>query len=257
MTSIQMKTILLAGLAAVLTSGAAQAQFAGGSSDTGKVTVGASDVNGGPHVAGRAGIGVPGTNGRRVDFQGLSLYAAPDLNGVRHLNMATSDVADHSSYGDFRFARVGTADLWFGEWSQTGNASAGDHTVYYVGNTSGTTVPTSGTATYAVKGISDYANKGALTGTLTANFGSGTSGTLTGSLANASTGAGVSIGTATIQSNATFTGTGATATQSGSTVASNGLVNGRFFGADAAALAGTIRFASARQHDTAFGGTKN
>ncbi|MET4898680.1 Slam-dependent surface lipoprotein [Sphingomonadaceae bacterium jetA1] len=256
MTSIQMKTIILAGLATVLTTGTAHAQFAGGSSDTDTVSVGASDVNGGPHVAGRAGIGVPGTNGRRVDFQGLSLYTPPDLNGVRHLNMATSSTKDHSQYGDFRFARVGSDDLWIGEWSQTGSASAGDHSVYYVGNTSGTTVPTSGTATYAVKGIGDYANKGALSGTLTANFGSGTSGTLSGSLANASTGAGVDIGTARI-AGASFAGNGATATQSGSTVASSGAVNGRFFGANAAALAGTVKFDGARQHDTAFGGTKN
>ncbi|HJO64398.1 MAG TPA: Slam-dependent surface lipoprotein [Sphingomonas sanguinis] len=256
MTSIAMKTIVLAGLATVLTAGSAQAQFAGGSSDTSKVTVGESDVQGGPHVAGRAGIGVPGTNGRRVDFQGLSLYAAADVNGVRHLNMATSDTADHSSYGDFRFARVGSADLWFGEWSQTGNATAGDHTVYYVGNTSGTTVPTSGTATYSVKGISDYANKGVLTGTLTANFASGSTGTLRGSLSNASTGAGVNIGTARING-ADFAGGNAVATQSGATVASGGVVSGRFFGASAAALAGTIKFDGARQHDTAFGGTKN
>jgi hypothetical protein len=256
MTSISMKTILFAGLATILTSGAAHAQFAGGSSDGSKVIVGESDVDGGPHVSGRAGIGVPGTDGRRVDFQGLSRYALPDLNGVRHLNMSTSSTADHSRYGDFRFARVGSADLWFGEWSQTGSATAGDHTVYYVGNTSGTTVPTSGTATYAVKGISDYANKGVLTGTFTANFGSGTSGTLRGSLSNASTGAGVNIGLARING-AEFAGGGATATQSGATVASGGAVNGRFFGANAAALAGTVKFADARQHDTAFGGTKN
>lgn len=256
MASISMKTILLAGLATILTSGAAHAQFAGGSSDTDKVTVGVSNVDRGPHVAGRAGIGVPSTGEQRVDFQGLSRYALPDLNGVRHLDMSTNDTANHSSYGDFRFARVGSADLWFGEWSQTGSATAGDHTVYYVGNTSGTTVPTSGTATYAVKGISDYANKGVLTGTFTANFGSGTSGTLRGSLSNASTGAGVDIGTARIIG-ATFSGQAATATQSGTTVASGGAVNGRFFGADAAALAGIVKFADARQHDTAFGGTKN
>ena len=256
MTSITMKTIVLAGLATVLTAGSAQAQFAGGSSDTSKVTVGESDVQGGPHVKGRAGIGVPGTEGRRVDFQGLSLYAAPDLNGVRHLNMASSNTQDHSRYGDFRFARVGSADLWFGEWTQTGNATAGDHTVYYVGNTSGTTVPTSGTATYSVKGISDYANKGVLTGTLTANFASGSSGTLRGSLSNASTGAGVNIGTARING-ADFVGGNAVATQSGAVVASGGAVNGRFFGASAAALAGTVKFDGARQHDTAFGGTKN
>ncbi len=249
MTSIKMKTILLAGLATVLTAGAAQAQIAGGSSDPGTVIVGESTVNRGPHVAGRAGIGVPGTNGKLVDFQGLSLYALPDLNGVRHLDMASSDVKDHSSYGDFRFAQVGSDDLWFGEWSQTGNASAGDHTVYYVGNTSGT-------ATYAVKGISDYANKGVLTGTLTANFASGSSGTLSGSLSNASTGAGVNIGTAQI-SGASFAGFDAVATQSGAAVASGGEVSGRFFGANAAALAGTVKFYDARQHDTAFGGTKN
>lgn len=256
MTSIKMKTILFAGLATVMTAGTAQAQFAGGTSDDSKVTVGESDVQGGPHVAGRAGIAVPGTNGRRVDFQGLSLYALPDLNGVRHLNMASSNTQDHSRYGNFRFAQVGSADLWFGEWSQTGNASAGDHTVYYVGNTSGTTVPTSGTATYAVKGISDYANKGVLTGTLTANFASGSSGTLRGSLSNASTGAGVNIGTARING-VDFTGGNATATQSGAVVASGGAVNGRFFGANAAALVGTVRFNGARQHDTSFGGTKN
>jgi len=34
-------------------------------------------------------------------------------------------------------------------------------------------------------------------------------------------------------------------------------VSGRFFGANAAALAGTVKFDGARQHDTAFGGTKN
>ncbi|SUJ08698.1 Uncharacterised protein [Sphingomonas paucimobilis] len=152
MTSIQMKTILLAGLAAVLTSGAAQAQFAGRIERYRQGDRGCQRCEWRPPCRG------PGWDRRAGDqwtarrFPGLSLYAAPDLNGVRHLNMATSDVADHSSYGDFRFARVGTADLWFGEWSQTGNASAGDHTVYYVGNTSGTTVPTSGTATYAVKG---------------------------------------------------------------------------------------------------------
>lgn len=256
MTSITMKTILLAGLATVLTAGTAQAQFAGGSSDISKVTVGASNVNGGPHVSGRAGIGVPGTDGRRVDFQGLSLYAVPDLNGVRHLNMASSNTQDHSRYGDFRFARVGSADVWFSEWSQTGNATAGDHTVYYVGNTSGTTMPTSGTATYTVKGISDYGNTGALTGTLTANFGSGTSGTLRGSLANTATGAGVDIGTARIIGTS-FSGNGAVATRSGTAVASGGAVSGRFFGANAAALAGTVKFDGARQHDTAFGGTKN
>ncbi len=256
MTKLHLKTLAFAGAALIAGTGTAHAQFAGGTSDTSKVQVGTSQVNGGPHVSGRAGISVPGTHERRVDFEGLSRFAPADANGVRHLNMPSSAPDDHSSYGSFRFARVGTADLWFGEWSQTGSATAGDHTVYYVGNTASTTVPSTGTATYAVKGISDYASKGALSGSFTATFGSGSSGTLTGSLANAATGAGVNIGTAAI-TGAAFSGTGATATQSGATVASGGNVNGRFFGANAAALAGIVRFDGGRQHDTAFGGTKN
>ena len=64
------------------------------------------------------------------------------------------------------------------------------------------------------------------------------------------------IGTARIIG-ATFSGDAAVATQSGATLASGGAVRGRFFGASAAALAGTVKFDGARQHDTAFGGTKN
>jgi hypothetical protein len=257
MTANHLKMLALAGFASVGIGGTAQAQIAGQSSDSAKANVGTSTVNGGPHVAGRPGIGVPATNlTTRVDFQGLEAYSPAGGDGVRVLDMPSSAPSDHSSYGAFRFAKVGAQNVYFGEWSQTGSATAGDHTVYYVGDTAGTTVPTSGTATYTVKGIGDHATKGALTGTFTARFGSGTSGHLTGSLANAATGAGLNIGTATI-SGANFAGVGATATQSGATVASNGAVSGRFFGANAAALAGIVRFANARQHDTAFGGSKN
>lgn len=251
------KMIPAAAVALIAWSGVAQAQIVGASSDTSKVVVGTSTINGGPHVAGRPGIAVPSTGlGNLVDFQGLQASLGTDANGVTTINSPTGVPTDHSSLGVFHFAKVGSANLYFGEWSQTGNVAAGDHTVYYVGDTAGTTVPTSGSATYSVKGISDYANKGALTGTFTANFGSGTSGTLTGSISNASSGYAVNIGTATI-AGVNFAGTGGTATQSGTTVASGGLVSGRFFGASAAALAGLVRFTGNRQYDTAFGGTKN
>src|SRR3546814_12207501 len=69
---------------------------------------------------------------------------------------------------------VCSSDL--GEWSQTGSATAGDHTVYYggTGATSSGNMPSSGSANYTVKGISNYASSGTpLSGTVTANFGAG------------------------------------------------------------------------------------
>ncbi|HKY82802.1 Slam-dependent surface lipoprotein [Novosphingobium mathurense] len=249
--------IAIALVASASFAGTAHAGIYGASSDTSEVTIGTSNVNAGPHVAGRPGIGVPAMPGAIVDFQGLQSSVGTDGNGVSTINAGTSVPTDHSNLGVFHFAKVGSANLYFGEWSQTSSVGDGTHTVYYAGDDGGTTsVPTSGSATYSVKGVSDYANKGLLTGTFTANFGSGTSGTLSGSIANSVSGYAVNIGTATI-AGTNFAGTGATATQSGSTVASSGIVSGRFFGANAAALAGIVNFSSARQYNTAFGGTKN
>lgn len=247
-----------AAIAAMALSGAAHAGIYGASTDTSKVRVGTSNVIGGPHTLGKPGIAVPATGlTLLVDFAGLQSSVGVDGNGVSTINSGTSVPTDHSNLGVFHFAKVGSANLYFGEWSQTASVSAGDHTVYYVGDDGGTTtVPTTGSATYAVKGISDYANKGALTGTFTANFGSGSSGTLTGSVSNATSGYAVNIGTASI-SGVNFAGTGGSATQSGTSVASSGVVSGRFYGASAAALAGTVTFSSGRQYNTAFGGTKN
>src|SRR3546814_12761378 len=87
-----------------------------------------------------------------------------------------SDVDDHSTYGRFDFAKVGSYDLYFGEWSQTGSATAGDHTVYFggTGATSSGNMPSSGSANYTVKGISNYALSGTqLSGSFTANVGAG------------------------------------------------------------------------------------
>jgi hypothetical protein len=255
-----LRMMALATVATLAIAGGAQAQIAGASSDTNNVNIGPSTVDGGPHRSGRPGIGVPNTGlVTRVDFEGLQASSPPNADGVTTITRITGTTTDHSRYGRFDFAKVGSADLYFGEWSQTGSATAGDHTVYYAGTTTGTTVPTSGSATYAVRGISDYANKGLLTGTFTANFASGSSGTLTGSIANSASGYGVNIGTASINADATFGGNGASATQSGTTVASGGAVDGRFFGANAAALAGLVNFGSGseRQYNAAFGGTKN
>jgi len=257
MNNSHLKLLCAAAVAALAWSGAAQAQIAGQSSDGTKVNVGASTVLGGPHVPGRPGIGVPNTGlTTRVDFQGLQASVGTDVNGVSTVSAVTGTITDHSQFGRFDFAKVGTANLYFGEWTQTGSATAGDHTVYYVGDDGGTTTrPSPGTATYSVKGISDYANRGLLTGTFTANFIGGSSGTLTGSLAS-SAGHTVNIGTAVI-SGINFSGSSASVTPVGGSAITGGAVSGRFFGAGATALAGITTFAGNRQYDTAFGGTKN
>lgn len=246
--------IAIALAASTAFAGASHASIAGESSDTTKVVVGTSTINGGPHVSGRPGIAVPNTGlGNLVDFQGLQASVGTDGNGVSTINNASSSADDHDTLGVFHFAKVGSANLYFGEWSQTGDVTDGDHTVYYVGDDGGTTtVPTSGTATYSVKGISDYASKGLLTGSFTANFGAST---LTGSIANSGSGYTVNIGTADIDG-VNIIGDNASATLAGSTVATGGDVSGRFYGSNAAALAGVATFSN-RQYDTAFGGTKN
>lgn len=242
-------------------AGAAHAQdVAGRSSDEANNKIGVSGNYGPSHpTAGKAGLSAKATGlDYPVAFQDLKADGTTDTSGVTTISNPSTGPTDHRNLGVFHFAQVGNNDVWFGEWSSTATSGSTDHTVYYAGTTTGTTVPTSGTATYSVNGISDYANKGLLTGTFTATFASGSSGTLTGSIANSASGYGVNIGTATI-SGATFAGSGATATQSGTTIASGGAVEGRFYGANAAALAGLVNFGagSERQYNAAFGGTKN
>jgi hypothetical protein len=245
---------------AMALAGTAHAQYvAGGTSDANYIRVGVSDSYDSSHpTQGKAGLGVKATGiDNYVAFQDLRNDGTTGSNGVTTINDTPTGANYNRNLGLFHFAQVGNNDVWFGEWSSNASSGSTDHTVYYAGTTTGTTVPTSGSATYAVRGISDYANKGLLTGTFTANFASGSSGTLTGSIANSASGYGVDIGTASIKTDATFGGNGASATQSGTTVASGGKVDGRFYGANAAALAGLVKFDNARQYNAAFGGTKN
>ncbi|HEX7783917.1 MAG TPA: Slam-dependent surface lipoprotein [Sphingobium sp.] len=238
-------------------AGTAQAQVVGDSSNWSNVDIGASTVNGGPHVAGRVGIGVPNTGlSTRIDFQGLQGILGTDGNGVTTFINTTAAETDHSQYGRFDFAKVGSYDVYFGEWSQTGNVTGSTHSVYYggTGATADANVPLSGTANYTVKGINNYAGTSTpLTGTFAADFGAGT---VTGSIQNAALR--VDIGTADIIGS-TIDGVG-TATASNpttsATLASGGNVSGQFFGSAAQALAGIATFGSSRQYDTAFGGTQ-
>lgn len=255
MTRSTLKALILAPIVAAALCGVAQAAIVGQSSDTTQLRVGTSTINGGPHSAGHPGVSVQATGlSNLVDFAGLQA-SVPPVNGVTTINSPTDAPENHSNLGLFNFAKVGSNDLYFGEWSQTSNVADGTHTVYYVGDNTGTTVPTTGTATYAMKGISSYAANGPLTGTFTANFGAST---LSGSIASASTGYAVDIGSVGISgANIASTTSNATATQASTTLASGGTVSGQFFGANAAALAGLVTFGGNSQYDTAFGGTKN
>ena len=260
-----LKRYTLAALFATLFTGPAHAGVVGDSSDKSKVEDGASTVSGGPHVTGRPGIGVatllPGGVNDRVDFQGLTTYAPADSHGVSSIIDPSIAPESHKGMGVFHFAKVSNANVYFGEWSQTSSITDGTHTVYYAGDDKGATVPTSGIANYAVKGISNYGSKGLLSGAFEADF---TERLLTGSLSNGKSGAdkfSLDIGYVDILG-AQISGNGAKATYGSnqsvnSGVVTDGVVRGRFFGANAKALAGIATFKDNRQFDTAFGGAKN
>ncbi|MCC4264481.1 transferrin-binding protein-like solute binding protein [Oceanimonas baumannii] len=234
------RTALALVISSAMFAGAAHsATFVGTQSDSTNVEVGASTVSAAPaHVAGRAGIG--GARGK-VDFQGLSNYAT--------LNQGIHQIGNPhgGSSAVYSFAQVASQDIWFGEWSSDGNFT--DRTVYYIGEDDvNTSVPTTGTASYNVKGVNHFDGTNALAGTLTADFGAQT---LAGSISNASLK--IEVDAFVNSSTASFSGD-AIATAGG--VDTFGDAQGHFFGADAAALAGIATFAGNSQHDTAFGGAK-
>lgn len=265
MKFVNLKAIAIALAVSTAMAGGAHAQIASGTSDPGNVLIDVSTVVGGPHSAGKVGINVPNlTSTQYVDFQGLQA-ASPPVGGVTSISAVTGTVTDHSQFGRFDFAKVSGHDLYFGEWKQTASVTAGDHTVYYGGTGASVVgdIPGSGGATYTVKGISDFANtaKGLLSGTFTASFFGGGTGTLTGDVRNGANTYIVDIGTAGFAGSTAITGsTGSVydATAGGTPITvSGGAVNGQFFGTGLSALAGTVAFSGNRHYDTAFGGTKN
>ncbi|WP_240700293.1 Slam-dependent surface lipoprotein [Sphingomonas gei] len=250
MKSSNLKLFATSAVVALAFAGTAHAQVAGGTSDSSHNQVGVSASFGPTHpTAGVAGLSASATGlSNKVAFQDLKNDGTTDGNGVTTINNPITGPDDHQNLGLFHFAQVANNDVWFGEWTSTATSGSTDHTVYYAGTTTGTTIPASGTASYSVKGINNYAaSSGLLSGTFNADF---TAKTLTGGLSNAAYS--VNIGSATFNSGGAIAST----TASNSAGATGGTVDGRFYGANAATLAGIVTFA-ARQYDTAFGGTKN
>lgn len=201
---------------------------------------------------------------RQIDFF-VKTFAhgilGKDKNGVTVANLYRMKgivwdniprMPDHSHLGRLSYSKVGNMDVYFGDWSAVPSGAAvgtkgTNYTAFYSGTGRTTNLPTTGTATYTVKGINQYhtQNTALLNGTLKADFGKRT---LNGEMKR--TGLNVAINNATINTaQASFAGK-ATANK----VA--GTAHGHFFGNQGAAIAGVADFGLNHAYNTAFGGTK-
>ena len=187
------------------------------------------------------------------DKNGVIVARMYRMTGGRwNLLSKTGVMPDHSHLGRMTYGKVGNLDVYFGEWADVkAGAGAGNpgtnYSVFYNGTGKTTRMPTSGKATYAVKGINNYVNQNSpiMTGTLTADFGAKK---LNGTISK--TGLSVAINNAVINTaQASFSGA---AKANGSI---NGRTQGHFYGNNAAALAGVADFNNPKLN-TAFGGTR-
>lgn len=186
------------------------------------------------------------------DKNGVIVARMYRMTGGRwNLLSKTGVMPDHSHLGRMTYGKVGNLDVYFGEWADVkAGAGAGNpgtnYSVFYNGTGKTTRMPTSGKATYAVKGINNYVNQNSpiMTGTLTADFGAKK---LNGTIAK--TGLSVAINNAVINTaQASFDGA----------AKANGVIgktHGNFYGNNAAALAGVADFNNPKLN-TAFGGTR-
>lgn len=183
------------------------------------------------------------------DKNGVTVANLYRMTGAWHL---IPKMPDHSHLGRLSYSKVGNMDVYFGDWSAVPSGAAvgtkgTNYTAFYSGTGRTTNLPTTGTATYTVKGINQYhtQNTALLNGTLKADFGKRT---LNGEMKR--TGLNVAINNATINTaQASFEGK-ATANK----VA--GTAHGHFFGKQGAAIAGVADFGRNSELNTAFGGTK-
>lgn len=248
--------------------GAAQAATVSGQSDEGTGYIYFDNSDPSQALVGVDGV-VIGTT-EVYNFPHLTAFGA-DANDVYSFISSTAFAplipwgvpAEHQELGAWSFKQVdstATPDVWFGSWAQEnkdangdpdGTVNASTYTVFYSGSDASTSAPTTGTATYAVEGINNYnTTDGLLTGTLTANFGAGNSGTLAGTLSRSTgTVTSLAINAAIDASDATFAGS---ATANGTV---SGTSEGQFYGANVDSLAGIAVFTD-RAYDTAFGGVK-
>ncbi|WP_237386008.1 Slam-dependent surface lipoprotein [Xenorhabdus sp. Sc-CR9] len=212
-----------------------------------EVGYGISQTETNPHIQlgdknGEPGIGISLLPDSLYTASELKELATLDDNGIYRYKLEDNWNIENQ-YIDI--GQVPNADVYFGEWAQTTpDKSDITHTVFYIGKDVTTNMPNSGTATYSVKGLSQYNGNNLLNGQLVANFDTKK---LEGSLSNDSLKIGIN---ANINDNAEFSGN-ATANNS-----IKGITDGKFYGDSASSVAGYTKFDGDRSKDTAFGGTK-
>ncbi|MEQ1962833.1 Slam-dependent surface lipoprotein [Xenorhabdus khoisanae] len=206
------------------------------------ISLGPTQSLAGPHFRrnGEPGIGFSDVyGGKRIGFSGMTKMLNVDHNGV--YNMVSGAPGYTKSVSIVNFSKVPNADVYFGEWSYAEDGKY-THIAYYAGQDITTNMPEGGTATYTVKGISQYISDNPLSGTLTADFGEQT---LSGSMSNTDM---TLLIDADISSDGHFAGGAIT----GDDV---GVTEGHFFGDNAASLAGYASFEDYTK-DASFGGSK-
>lgn len=183
------------------------------------------------------------------DKNGVTVANLYRMTGAWHL---IPKMPDHSHLGRLSYSKVGNMDVYFGDWSAVPSGAAvgtkgTNYTAFYSGTGRTTNLPTTGTATYTVKGINQYhtQNTALLNGTLKADFGKRT---LNGEMKR--TGLIVTVNNAAINTaQASFEGKATANKVAGTT-------RGHFFGNQGAAIAGVADFGRNSELNTAFGGTK-
>lgn len=210
-----------------------------------EVKVGPTQSSGGFHggKVGDPGVGLQSiANGKTIAFSGFKSLAPENSQGVHVL--AASSGGHGGGMGEFHFAQVANAEVYFGDWSKTGLQGDQTHTAFYSGKEATTSVPTTGSAEYTLAGINQFDSAGKLSGVFNANFATKEyTGSLTGETLN-------------ITMNGDLLDKGQFAGEALANGTIQGESKGQFFGANAETVAGITSFASDHSKDTAFGGNK-
>ncbi|HHR5899484.1 TPA: Slam-dependent surface lipoprotein [Providencia alcalifaciens] len=237
---------ILAGMSTYASAVTESAQSQTYETERSDITVGVTQSIKDPHGG---DIGSPGigyrhkSDGKRISFSGLTrLVMFPKEGNVYVVPRTPHGNVD---MGKFQFSKIADAEVYYGDWSQTGDSVDDKHTAFFSGKDATTAVPTEGKATYTIAGINQYDGVKKLSGVFEADFGDkGYTGSLQGeNLKIALEGQ--------IHDAGSF---------SGSAIANDtvsGMSYGRFFGENAEHVGGVAVFNSEHQYDTAFGGSQN
>lgn len=182
------------------------------------------------------------TDGITISFSSLKEKAIKAANDVYIIDKAEGY---HGSIGKFNFSQVADAEIYYGDWSESGEVIDPKHTAFYSGKETTSEIPTEGQASYTIMGLNQYESSGKMPGVYLVDFGKKLyEGSLDGEFARVEF-------SGEIGENGKFSGVALANDQA------EGISAGQLFGQDAAQVAGIVSFPENHQYDTAFGGVKN